>query len=170
MQHWRLWKLILAERSRRKPGSCRTVPLPYIPKSTCLNANTSCLEHLHSVWEWLETLVPRSACTTDYQGESSHRLSTLYTTSPCKRKTLTLKVKAVRCRATHTIIIENMALCMSIIHATLCFVREIQTEYKQRRSRGLYDGLYFPGQNKEWHCNSVTRYLTGMYYTYADPV
>ena len=27
----------------------------------------------------------------------------------------------------------------------------IQTEYKPRRSGGLYDGLYFPGQNKGWH-------------------
>ena len=49
--------------------------------------------------------------------------------------------------------------CVYIIYATLCFVCEIQNEYKPRRSRGLYDGLYFLDKTK-----------SGIYYTYADPV
>ena len=40
---------------------------------------------------------------------------------------------------------------MYIVYATLCFVREIQTEYKPRLRLGLHDGFVFPGQNKEWH-------------------
>ena len=35
-----------------------------------------------------------------------------------------------------------------IIHATLCFVREIKTEYQPGRRRGLFDDLYFPDKTK----------------------
>ena len=48
---------------------------------------------------------------------------------------------------------------MYTVHVNLCFVWEIQTEYKPRRIRGLYDGLYLPYKTK-----------SDMYYTYADPV
>ena len=48
---------------------------------------------------------------------------------------------------------------MYVIHANLCFVLEIQTEYKPRLRLGLYEGLYFPDKAK-----------SGMYYTYVDPV
>ena len=47
--------------------------------------------------------------------------------------------------------IHVFCMHVHIVYATVCFVQEIQTEYKLRGSRDLCDGLHFENKKKVWH-------------------